>query len=96
MVEKIFAAFMVAGCVLLLLRLLLGPNRRERLDAALRRAGARWSRRVRHLVARPSAQALAEREAKAAIERASRRASGEWDGNVYRPKSFKRKKRDLH
>ncbi len=96
MIEKIFAAIMVAVCVVLLLRMMLGRRRRDRFDAVVRRAWARWSQRFGRVFARPSAHALAEREAKAAIERASRRAAGEWDGNVYRPKSFKRKKRDLH
>ncbi len=95
LVEKIFATAMVAVCVLLLLRMLLKPRSRERVDAAVRRGGDRWSRRFRRLVAWPAAEARARREAKEAIQRA-RRSAIERDGNVYRPKAFKGKRRDLH
>jgi hypothetical protein len=91
--EKIFAATVVAACLVLLLRVFLGSRRRARFDAAL----ARWSRRVgRHadaVFAWPSARRRARREAEAAIRRA--REGGVWDGNVYRPKSFK-KGRKIH
>ena len=95
LVEKIFAAVMVAVCVLLLLRMLLRPRSRDRVDAAVRRGSARWSGRVQRLVAWPAAEARARREAKDAIQRA-RRSAIERDGNVYRPKAFKGKRRDLH
>ena len=91
MLEKIFAATIVAGCLVLLLRVLLGAHRRARFDAAL----ARWSQRVgAHtdaLFAWPAARRRARREAEAAIRRA--REGGEWDGNVYRPKSFKNRRK---
>jgi hypothetical protein len=95
LVEKIFAAAMVSVCVLLLLRMLLKPRSRDRVDAAMRRGSERWSRRVQRLVAWPAAEASARREAKDAIQRA-RRSAIERDGNVYRPKAFKGKRRDLH
>lgn len=95
LVEKIFAAVMVAVCVLLLLRMLLKPRSRARVDAAMRDASDRWSRRLHRLVAWPAAEARARREAKEAIRRA-RRSSIEREGNVYRPKAFKGKRRDLH
>ena len=99
-IETIFAALMLTICVVLLVRMALPPARRARLDAAF----GRWRRRLAHgadrlgaAVRRPTAEARARRETAAAIRRARERAeSGEWDGNVYRPKSFKRKKRDLH
>ena len=95
LVEKIFAAAVVGVCVLLLLRMLLRPRSRERVDAVVRRGSERWSRRIRELVAWPAAEARARREAKDAIQRA-RRSATERDGNVYRPKVFKGKRRDLH
>ena len=95
LVEKIFAAVMVAVCVLLLLRMLLKPRSRARVDAAVRDGGERWSGRARRLVAWPAAEARARREAKEAIRRA-RRTSIEREGNVLRPKAFKGKRRDLH
>jgi len=94
--EKIFAGLMLALCLLLLVRMTIGPQRRQRLDAALRRWRAPWRRRLQQ-ARRSSAESRAERTAQDAIARARRTAAeGEWDGNVYRPKSFKRKKRDLH
>jgi len=50
---------------------------------------------VQRAVAWPAAEARARREAKDAIQRA-RRSAIERDGNVYRPKAFKGKRRDLH
>jgi hypothetical protein len=95
LVEKIFAAVMVALCVLLLLRMLLRPRRRARVDASLRHNGQLWQRRMQRLVAWPRAELRARRETREAIRRA-RRSAGERDGNVYRPKAFKGKRRDLH
>jgi hypothetical protein len=91
--EKIFAATIVVACLVLMLRVMLGTRRRARFDAAL----ARWSRRLgsgtETLFNWPSARRRARREAEAAIRRA--REGGEWDGNVYRPKSF-RNRRKIH
>jgi hypothetical protein len=95
LIEKIFAAVMVAVCVLLLLRMLLRPRRRARVDASFRRNGALWQRRLRRFIAWPAAELRARRETKEAIRRA-RRSANERDGNVYRPKVFKGKRRDLH
>jgi hypothetical protein len=94
-VEKIFAAVVVAVCVLLLLRMLLRPRRRARVDASIRRGSERWQRRLRRLVAWPGAELRARRETREAIRRA-RRSASERDGNVHRPKVFKGKRRDLH
>lgn len=97
-IEKIFAAAMLAVCLVLIVRMAIGPRRRSRFDAALGRWRARaGSARPGRWLARPTLQSRAERAAAEAIERA-RRASRQVDrdGNVYRPKSFKGKKRDLH
>ncbi len=94
--EKIFAASIVVACLLLLVRGLLGERRRHRLDAALRRLSERIGRGLDAVFARSGAQRRAKREASAAIRRARERAAGEWDGNVYKPKSFKKKRRDIH
>ncbi len=93
MLEKIFAATIVAACLVLLLRVFLGARRRARFDAAIARWSQRAGARVDAVVAWPSARRRARREAEAAIRRA--RESGQWDGNVYRPKSFK-KDRKIH
>jgi hypothetical protein len=94
--EKIFAAGVVLGCIVMLIRVLLGPRRRSRLDAGVRRTARMLQDRFGRFVGLPSAQARAEREARNAIARARARAASERDGNVIRPKAFKRKKRDLH
>lgn len=83
MFQTILAGVVLAICVVLLVRLMVGVRRRlqfdfamQRMWFALRRGGLtawRW----------PSAR----RAARDAIERAK---AGEWDGNVYRPKSFRR------
>jgi hypothetical protein len=95
--EKIFAAAIVIACVAALLRVMLGERRRERLDAGL----ARWARRTRTRLDRlftwNSVDRRAQREAEDAIRRAKGRAAGDWEGNVYRPKAFGKKKgRNIH
>ena len=95
LIEKIFAAAMVVVCVLLLLRMLLGPRRRSRVDASLRRNGEAWQRRVVRVIGWPAAELRARRETKEAIRRA-RRSAIERDGNVLSPKAFKGRRRDLH
>jgi len=94
LLEKLFAGLVVLGCVALLVRQMIGERRRWRLDAALRRVTRPLWRSVQRLYHWPSARRAARREAEAAI----RRARGEpvaRDGNVYRPKAF-RKSRKLH
>ena len=90
--EKLFPAIVVAACLVLLLRLVLGERRRHRFDRAI----ARWSRtasaRIQGLFTWNASRRRARRAAEEAIRRA--RKGGEWDGNVYRPKSFNRKDKD--
>ena len=95
MIERVFAAIVLAVCVVLLVRLMLGAPRRYRFDSALRRA-TQWLRRTGSSIwhwrdARRAAEA-ARKVADEAIERARNR--GEWDGNVYTPKSFRKPPRD--
>ena len=92
--EKLFAGAMVLACVALLAHQCIGERRRVRFDASLRRASRRVKGAFLRLSRWPAARRAARREADAAI----RRARGEplaRDGNVYRPKSF-RKPRKLH
>ena len=92
MIEKVLAGVVLASCVFLFVRLLVGERRRYRLDAWLRRGGRALAQRARtawHWRA-------ARREAQRVADEAIRRAGGEVerDGNVYRPKSFKKPPRD--
>lgn len=74
MIEKSFAAIILAMCVLALLRMLLRPRQRARVDRMLQRAWW-WCRdAVSRLRRRPRVSAAdAQREARDAIERAARR-----------------------
>ena len=92
MVEKVFAGIVLAVCGFLMLRLLLGERRRYRFDAALRRFAISCRIRALRMWHWRSAHRQAKRDAEEAIRRAR---EGEWDGNVYKPKSFKRP-RKLH
>jgi len=94
-VEKVFAAAIVIACVLLLLRMLLRPRRRARVDASLRKKAAAWRRRIQRALLWPAAELRARRETKEAIRRA-RRSASEREGNVISPKAFKGRRRDLH
>lgn len=92
MIEKIFAALVLAVCTVLFARLLVSPRRRARLDAAMQRGARHSAQSARALLSWRSTRRDASRAAAETI----RRAQGEWDGNVYRPESFDRPPRKLH
>ncbi|MCW2798519.1 hypothetical protein [Nocardioides sp.] len=92
--QNVFAGAIVAVCVALLVHQFIGARRRQRLDARVLRSTLAVRAWVQRVARWPSARETARREAEAAIRRAREKA-GEWDGNVYRPKSF-RKPRKLH
>lgn len=94
LVEKIFAGVIVFACVALLMRQFIGAPRRYRLDASMRRIGRGVRAFAVGIYRGPAIRQRARREAEDAIRRA-RGDDGEWQGNVYRPKSF-RKSRKLH
>ena len=95
MIEKLFAAVVLVVCALLFVRLLIGARYRRRLDAALRRA-AQAGRRAAHAAGSAWQRRSAQRTSKKAAEEVIRRArdGGSWDGNVYKPKSFRKPPRD--
>jgi hypothetical protein len=96
MLQTVSAAIVLAICLVMMARLLIGPNRRAALDRWARlfawRVKQAWLRLVHFRRSRKTAEQLAEE----AIRRA--RDEGHWEGNVYKPKSFsKRPPRDkLH
>jgi hypothetical protein len=95
MIETVLAAVTFAVCVALLLRLAIGPRRRSALDLRLRRLVARLRGARAALGRRWHARrdaGTAARVAAEAIQRARRR--GEWEGNVYKPESFRKPPRD--
>lgn len=101
MIEKLFAGIVLAVCLVLMLRLVLGARRRARFDAAARRAWGNSQQFMRSAYHWRSQRREAERAADEVIQRARGRSAnsdsidGEWEGNVYKPKSF-RKPRKLH
>lgn len=91
MVEQVFAAFMLVVCLAMMLRAVLKPSWRRRLDGAFRRAWLGLGRPFRRPKADP--RGLSDREARRLAEETIRRArEGEWDGNVYRPRAFRKEK----
>jgi hypothetical protein len=93
--ERLLAGLALVACLVLLLRLVIGERRRLRFDAAARRF---WLR-LRHAGLAPwrwrESRRQAERARKLADEAIRRaRDRGEWDGNVYTPKSFRKPPRD--
>ncbi len=101
MIEKLFAGIVLAVCIVLMLRLVLGARRRARFDAAARRAWGNSQLFLSSAYHWRSHRREAERTAEEVIRRAQERSAnsdsmdGEWEGNVYKPKSF-RKPRKLH
>jgi hypothetical protein len=79
-VEKVLAGAVLAVCAVMLLRLCLGVRARYRFDRA--------ARAVMHLPRWVVHRVRASRGAAEAIRRA--KSAGDWQGNVYTPKSFKR------
>jgi len=74
MIEKSLAAIVLLMCLAMLLRMMLGPSLRARVDRSLKRAWW-WCRdAVTRLRRRPRvSSADAQRQAREAIERAARR-----------------------
>ncbi len=95
-IERLFAAVGIAVCAVLLLRLLIGDRRRWRLDAALRRHWRSLTTFARQVRLWRSSRRDAAKVADEAIRRAREgaRRSGEWDGNVYKPKAFRKPPHD--
>lgn len=82
------AVAIAVACLLMLLRLLMGAQRRARLDRWLRSAWGSAQRRARMLWHWRSSRKVAAQAAQDAIERA-RRTRGTQEGNVYTPDAFK-------
>ncbi len=92
--EKALAGVVAVACGVALVRLLLGARRQRRFDQAARRWWAALKGLPQRLRRRPMSKKEAAQLAQDAIDRARQRklgqkADGRWDGNVYRPKSFK-------
>lgn len=100
MAQALLAAIGLAVCLVLIVRLLLPKPRQWRFDAAVRRGGSALRMQALRLWHWRRHRSEAARVARDAIDRASGRAGrpradGEWKGNVYESKSF-RKRRKPH
>ncbi|WP_077033948.1 hypothetical protein [Pelomonas sp. KK5] len=105
MFEKAIALIVLLACIVVAVHMALPAAKRRWMEERGRRAWLKvqrawyWAAGWRQ---RREMHKYAQAEADAAIKRArrgSQMVEGEWDGNVYRPKSFdgkKRDKRDLH
>ncbi len=82
------AVAIAVACLFMLLRLVIGAQRRARLDRWLRSAWANTQRRARMLWHWRSSRKVAAQATQDAIERA-RRTRGIQEGNVYTPEAFK-------
>lgn len=87
MFEKLIAGITLAACLVLMVRLVLGARRRHKFDKVARQFGHASHRAAVAPYRRWRARKNAVKVAEDAIRRAR---GGEWQGNVYRPKSFRR------
>lgn len=88
--DQVLPVAIAVVCVLMLARLFAGERIRHRVDAVLIRAWQGLRRRVLKLVRWRSSRKAAAQATEEVIRRARTKAAGEWEGNVYKPDSFKR------
>lgn len=95
--EPLLAGLTLIVCAVLLVRLCLRPAQRQRFDRTLRG----WGWTLRHGALQlwhwRASRRLARAEAEAVIRRArtgkAADSDGEWSGNVYTPKAFRKTRR---
>lgn len=87
--EKVFPLLIATVCLLMLVRLFLGARLRHRLDQAVLGAWRGVRQRSLKLIRWHASRKVAAQATEEAIRRA-RRPAGQWEGNVYKPDSFKR------
>jgi len=103
MLHTVLAALGLATCIALAVHMALPYGARSRVDMAVARLGAwlraqvdsaaGWRRRQRlNRAATLEAQRVIRR-ARESSQNGEGRLDGEWDGNVYRPKSFDKPKK---
>ena len=103
MFSTVLAALGLATCIALAVHMALPYRARARVDAALAQLGAwaqaqidratGWRRRQRQTRAAALEAERVIRKARESAQQGDGRADGEWDGNVYRPKSFEKPKK---
>lgn len=104
MLHNLLAATGLGLCIALAIHMALPDRARARVDALLRRLGSwlqqqmnrltGWRRRQRQTrAAALEAERVIRRARETALREPGERPAGEWDGNVYRPKSFDKPKK---
>lgn len=104
MLHDLLAATGLGLCIALAVHMALPHRARARVDLLLRRIGAwlqaqldrltGWRRRQRQTrAAALEAERVIRRARETALREPGERPAGEWDGNVYRPKSFDKPKK---
>ncbi|MEO6279960.1 hypothetical protein [Roseateles sp.] len=103
MLHTVLAALGLATCIALAVHMALPYRARSSVDAAVARLGAwlqaqfdsavGWRRRQRQTRAAALEAQRAIRRARESSSNGDGRPEGEWDGNVYRPKSFEKPKK---
>lgn len=104
MLHDLLAASGLALCIAMAIHMALPYRAQARVDQWLRRVGAwlqaqldrltGWRRRQRQTrAAALEAERVIRRARETALREQGSRPEGEWDGNVYRPKSFDKPKK---
>ena len=94
MFETVVSIFILAVCIALMLRLMVGARRRQAIDAWARRSAYNVRSAALRIYHWRSARKVARQATEDAIRRARSDDGGTWEGNVYKPKSFRRPPRD--
>lgn len=87
--DKVLPITIALACLVMLVRLFIGARRRQRLDHTVVTGWQTLRKRVVKMVRWRASRKAAAQATEEAIRRA-RTKSGEWEGNVYKPDSFKR------
>jgi hypothetical protein len=103
MLHTVLAAIGLATCIALAVHMALPYRARSAVDAMVARLGAwlhakfdsavGWRRRQRQTRAAALEAQRVIRRARESSQTGDGRLDGEWDGNVYRPKSFDKPKK---
>lgn len=88
--DKVLPIAIALVCVLMLVRLFMGERLRNRVDRIALQGWHGARRRVLKLVRWRASRKAAAQATEEVIRRARTKASGEWEGNVYKPDQFKR------
>lgn len=100
MLHTLLAATGLVVCIALAIHMALPYRAQARVDAGVARLGAwmraqmdlatGWRRRQRQTRAAALEAERVIRRARASAQQGDGRTDGEWDGNVYRPKTFEK------